>query len=332
MQSSKSSSVGSNEEFAKVLRSSWIRRLHLKRPTSSILKTKENPPSISLPIAVNSPPPSNGSLICNQTTISTDESRTPNSIFNAPITPLPQQDKPSSKLDTIKCSFPGFGSFQLKSRATNSGRFTVLGEGDDPLIDNCPENVNNKKMSSFPERSLVSDCRGTPLSPFFRYWPDSKKKKNIPIEEKSKFSEFGTSPNTSSINHPMCAPSLEAVVGGGSQNKRDERCLAITRVSNDNKYCLRVGGIDRHENRDDGAASRILRDHQQNVVLSQLERNVSTNRNETGKASFWNMNRFRKTEMLLSMLHPCKSNIKRKTPNSFDEFTCVKFRKLGHED
>ncbi|KAI3977998.1 hypothetical protein MKX01_032375 [Papaver californicum] len=324
MQSSKSSSVGSNEEFAEILRSSWIRRLHLKPTTSSILKTKGNPPSISLPTAVNFPPPSSGSLICNQTTISTDESRTP-------ITPLPQQDKPSSKSDTIKCSFPGFGPFQLKNRATDSDKVTVQGEGDDHLIDNCPENVNNKKMTCFPERNLVNDRRGTPLSPFFRYWPDSKKK-NIPTKEQNKFTEFDTSRYTSSISRPISPPSLEALVGGGSQNRRDERCLAITRVSNDNKYCLRIEGINCHENRDDGGASRILRDHQQNVVLSQLERNVSTNRNETGKPSFWNVNRFRKTEMLSSMLRPCKSNIKRKTLNSFDEFACVKFRKLGHED
>ncbi|KAI3858974.1 hypothetical protein MKW98_028707 [Papaver atlanticum] len=251
MQSSKSSSVGSNEEFAEVLRSSWIRRLHLKEPTSLILKTKESPP-----IPVNSPPPSNnGSLICKQTTISTDESRTPSSIFNAPITPLPQPDKPSSKLDTIKCSFPGFGPFQLKNRATDSKKVTVLREDDDHLVDNCPENVNIKKMSSFSEKRLVNDRRGTPLSPFFRYWPDSKKKKT-PIEEKTKFAEFGTSPNTSSISHPMCVPSLEALSDGESQNRRDEGCLAITRVSSDNQYCLRIGGINCHENCDNGGASR----------------------------------------------------------------------------
>ncbi|MCL7030485.1 hypothetical protein MKW94_019309 [Papaver nudicaule] len=114
MQSSKGS-VGSSEEFAEVLRSSWIRRLHLK-PTSSILKNKENPP----PIAVDSPS-SNGSLTCNQTAISTEESRTQSSNFNAPTTPLPRQDNPSTKLDTIKCSsFPGFGPFQLKNRPTVS--------------------------------------------------------------------------------------------------------------------------------------------------------------------------------------------------------------------
>ncbi|KAI3885549.1 hypothetical protein MKX03_009247 [Papaver bracteatum] len=326
MQSSKSSSVGSNEEFAEVLRSSWIRRLYLKPPTSSILKNKENPSSISPPIAVNSPPSDN------QTTVSTDESRTPSSIFNAPITPLPQPDKPSSKLDTIKCSFPGFGPFQLKNRATDSKKVTVLREDDDHLVDNCPENVNRKKMSSLSEKSLVNDRRGTPLSPFFRYWPDSKKK-NTPIEEKTKFAEFGTSPNTSSISHPMCVSSLEALAGGGSQNRRDEQCLAITSVSSDNQYCLRIEGINCHENYDNGGASRIFRDHQQNVVLSQLGRNVSTSRNETGKSSFWNMNRFRKAEVLSSMLHPCRSNnTKRKTPNSFDELACVKFRKLGHED
>ncbi|KAI3902294.1 hypothetical protein MKW98_006491 [Papaver atlanticum] len=323
MQSSKSSSVGSNEEFAEVLRSSWIRRLHLKPPTSSILKNKENPSSISPPIAVNSPPSDK------QTTISTDESRTPISILNAPISPSPQQDKPSSKLDTIKCSFPGFGPFQLKNRATDSKKVTVLREDDDHLVDNCPVNVNSKKMSSFPGRSVVNDRRRTPLSPFFRYWPDSKRK-NTPVEEQNKITEFGTSPNTSSINHPMCAPSLEPLVSGGSQNRRDEQCLAITRVSNDNQHCLRIGGINCHENCDNGGASRIFRDHQQNVVLSQLERNASTSRNETGKASFWNMNRFRKAEVLSSMLHPCRS--KRKTPNSFDELACVKFRKLGHED
>ncbi|RZC87479.1 hypothetical protein C5167_036023 [Papaver somniferum] len=325
MQSSKSSSVGSNEEFAEVLRSSWIRRLHLKEPTSSILKNKENPPSITPPIPVNSPPSDN------QTTISTNESRTPSSIFNAPITPFPQPDKPSSKLDTIKCSFPGFGPFQLKNRATDSKKVTVLREDGDHLVDNCPENVNSKKMSSFSEKRLVNDRRGTPLSPFFQYWPDSKKK-NTPIEEQTKFTEFGTSPNTSSISHPMCAPSLEALAGGESQNRRDEQCLAITRVSRDNQYCLRIGGVNCNENCDNGGASRILRDHQQNVVLSQLERNVSRNRNETVKASFWNMNRFRKAELLSSMLHPCRSRTKRKTPNPFDESACVKFRKLGHED
>ncbi|KAI3921700.1 hypothetical protein MKW92_053734 [Papaver armeniacum] len=326
MQSSKSSSVGSNEEFAEVLRSSWIRRLHLKPPASSNLKTKESPP-----IPVNSPPPSNnGSLICNQTTISTDEYRTPISNLKTPTTPLSQQLKSSSKSDTIKCSFPGFGPFQLKNRATDhSDKVTVLREDDDHLVDNCPENVNSKKMSSFSEKRLVNDRRGTPLSPFFRYWPDSKKK-NTPIEEKTKFAEIGTSPNTNSITHPMCVPSVEALAGGGSQNRRDEQCLAITRVSSDNQYCLRIGGINCHEKCDNGGASRILRDHQQNVVLSQLERNVSANRNETGKASFWNMNRFRKAEVLSSMLHPCRS--KRKTPKSFDESACVKFRKLGHED
>ncbi|RZC79991.1 hypothetical protein C5167_042574 [Papaver somniferum] len=57
----------------------------------------------------------------------------------------------------------------------------------------------------------------------------------------------------------MCAPSLEALAGGGSQNRRDEGCLAITRVSSDNQYCLRIGGISCHENCDDGGASRILR-------------------------------------------------------------------------
>lgn len=305
--------------LSRILRSSWIRRLHLKPTTSSILKTKENPPSITPKIPVNSPPSDN------QTTISTDESRTPSTIFDAPVTPLPQPDKPSSKLDTIKCSFPGFGPFQLKNRASDSNKVQVLREDDDHLVDNFPENMNSKKMS------LVNDRRETPLSPFFRYWPDSKKN-STPTEEQTKFAEFGTSPNTSSISHPMCAPSLEALAGGGSQNRRDEGCLAITGVSNDNKYCLRIGGINCHENCDNGGASRILRDHQQSVVLSQLERNVSTNRNETGKSSFWNMNRFRKAELLLSMLHPCRSNSKRKTPNSFDELACVKFRKLGHED
>ncbi|KAI3921699.1 hypothetical protein MKW92_053733 [Papaver armeniacum] len=197
MQSSKSSSVGSNEEFAEVLRSSWIRRLHLKPTTSSILKNKENPSSISPPpIAVNSPPSSNnGSLICNQTSISTDESRTPILVL-----------------------------FRLKKRATGSGKVTVLREDDDHLVDNCPENVNIKKMSSFSEKSLVNDRRGTPLSPFFRYWPDSKKKSTPPEE----------------------------------QTKRDEQCLAITGVSNDNQYCLRIGGINCHENCDNGGASRIF--------------------------------------------------------------------------
>ncbi|OVA12016.1 hypothetical protein BVC80_1483g4 [Macleaya cordata] len=136
-----------DEGIAEVLRTSWIRRLNL-RPTSPIGTNKDDPPPIPPPIAVNSPSStgSGATVLCHRTTISTDESRTQSSIYNARTTPFlnrfltHHKDKPSLKTDPESCSFSGFGPFQLKNRTTLIDPDKVSGLGnDDHLMHDCLE-------------------------------------------------------------------------------------------------------------------------------------------------------------------------------------------------